>query len=121
MIRVKLLLNDLKYLGHELQLIELLRGSQKDEEQLRAAINEAVVKSVVIEATLSRPCAHSKLDALLHHHITEREQELLVFLHQLGEVRVHLFPLPCRCLIHLGKFDPLDVELAEVLLFFGGD
>ena len=78
-VSIKLLLNELKYLGHELQFIELVKGCEKDEKQLRQAINEAVVESVVIEATLPRPCAQSELYAFFDHHIAECEEELLVF------------------------------------------
>ena len=53
MISIKLLLYKLEYLGHELKLIKLFKGLHHSEEEFRQAINEAIVKCIVIESTLS--------------------------------------------------------------------
>ena len=51
-IGIELLPDELEDLGHELQLVDV-KGGQQDKNQLRQAVDEAVVKRVVIEATLT--------------------------------------------------------------------
>ena len=74
---VQLLSDELEDALHELQLAQVKR-CQKAEDQLDKAINEPVVKSVVVHPLLSICSSLTELDTLLYHHFAEGIPDLFI-------------------------------------------
>ena len=73
MIVIKLLTDKFEDLRHELHLVQLVCG-QKDNNELDEAVNESVVKSVVIESSMTKLVVLSQFNGLFYHNLAEHEQ-----------------------------------------------